>query len=148
MSQQISFAPDLRKAVNYYHFSYRSNQPSRREFSRQDSLILSFQRVYDEFQIADLNTQVRDYLVGIIVNNFEIEHKNNVMLALATLAYYIIVASRRELTPNLFTEIFNSYSWIIIKDINEKKEDLDLIIAKAKATFFRYLEYVRLNYPH
>jgi hypothetical protein len=148
MSEQLSLAPPVpsRKGPVFYHFSYRDNQPERRGFTRQDSLNAALGRIF-ETDFRDQPRDVRDRVISIILNEFEVEHKNLVMLIAATLSAYYMKSHNYLWSPEAFRHYWNIMAGVVMKETSKTagKGDPRINTAKFEATFFRYLTYVLNN---
>lgn len=142
---QLTVAPEIRKGPVFYHFSYRDNQFDRRGFSRQDSLVFSLNKIFDT-DLPGVPADMRSIVINTITNELDVEHKNLLMLCLATLVIHLLRFSNAQLTPLSFTAYYNSLSGVMVKDVKDKKvEEIQILHIKYKATFYRYLIYVQTN---
>ena len=145
----LSLAPDIRNLPVFYHFGYArggSSQPERRGFTRQESLTMALQRIF-ETEFPGIIGDFRNAVIKIIVEELDVEHKNLVMLCAATSAIYNMRLYSQQLTPESFAGYFDFFSKVIVKDIQGKTTEVDiqLLTTKFKATFYRYLIYVQTN---
>jgi len=127
-----------------YHFGYGTDN-NRKAYSRQDSMTWTLQKLF-QTELPNIQRVARDEIISVMLN-LDLDHKNLLLVALATLIIYSLRNAKMELTPEVFNQYFTSLAPLLVKDVQGKtSEEVNMIYIRYKVTLYRYLVFVQSNW--